>query len=288
VRRTEDGERLAAAQPDRLVPVLLDVTSPEQIRGAVETITGLVGERGLDGLVNNAGIAIGGPLEFVSAESLRQQFAVNVIGLHAVTTAFLPLIRRARRVGGPGVGRIVHVGSVSGRIAQPFIGPYSASKHAVEALADALRVELAPEGIHVAVIEPGQVRTPIWEKGLASSAGMLDSIPAEGRERYGLRIRVFRWILERAPSRGCRLRGWLRRSVTRSWLPSHERVTCSASTPGSGCCCVVGFRTGSWTLWCSPRSGGWNGGFGEAPIRRRPGACSPLRLPGPVSGFSGR
>ncbi len=202
MRRTEDGERLAAAQPDRLVPVLLDVTSPEQIRGAVETITGLVGERGLDGLVNNAGIAIGGPLEFVSAESLRQQFAVNVIGLHAVTTAFLPLIRRARRVGGPGVGRIVHVGSVSGRIAQPFIGPYSASKHAVEALADALRVELAPEGIHVAVIEPGQVRTPIWDKGLASSAALIDSMPPDGRERYGRRIQVFRWILERAPSRG--------------------------------------------------------------------------------------
>lgn len=197
VRREEDGERLAAAHPDRVTWVRLDVTKPDQIREAVATVGHAVGEHGLDGLVNNAGIAVGGPLEFVSPELLSRQLAVNVVGLHAVTAAFLPLIRRAR-----GGGRIVHVGSVSGRIASPLIGPYSASKHAVEALADALRVELAPDGIQVALIEPGQVRTPIWEKGLAASDGLIEGLPPEGRERYGLRLRVFRWILERAPSRG--------------------------------------------------------------------------------------
>src|ERR1041385_3421821 len=97
--------------------------------------------------------------------ALPRQLEVNVVGLHEVTRAFLPLIRRAR-------GRIVHIGSISGLIASPFTGPYAASKHAVEALADALRVELAPEGIHVSVVEPGQVRTPIWEKGLSQYAAI--------------------------------------------------------------------------------------------------------------------
>ncbi|HEV8150124.1 MAG TPA: SDR family oxidoreductase [Gemmatimonadales bacterium] len=192
VRRPEDGERLAAASAERVRWLLLDVTNAAQIAAAAETVGRAVDGHGLSGLVNNAGIAIGGPLEFVSAELLRRQLEVNVIGLHAVTTAFLPLIRRAR-------GRIVHVGSISGRIASPLIGPYTASKHAVEALADSLRLELAPEGLHVAVIEPGQVRTPIWDKGLAAFGNITSRIPPEGLVRYGSRLRVFHWMLERAP-----------------------------------------------------------------------------------------
>src|SRR5207247_9252963 len=101
---------------------------------AAATLSAALVAQGLAGLVNNAGIAIGGPLEYVSVDLLRKQLEVNVIGLHAVTAAMLPLIRRAK-------GRIVHIGSISGRIASPFIGPYTASKHAVEALADALRLE---------------------------------------------------------------------------------------------------------------------------------------------------
>jgi NAD(P)-dependent dehydrogenase (short-subunit alcohol dehydrogenase family) len=96
-------------------------------------------------------------------------------------------------------GRIVHIGSISGRIASPFTGPYAASKHAVEALTDALRLELAPEGLHVVVIEPGQIRTPIWEKGMTEFATLHQRMPPEGLARYGSRLKVLRWIVERAP-----------------------------------------------------------------------------------------
>jgi NAD(P)-dependent dehydrogenase (short-subunit alcohol dehydrogenase family) len=192
VRRAEDGERLAAECPERLQWLHLDVTDAGHIKAVAETLQHELGERGLAGLINNAGIAIGGPLEHVPAELLRRQLEVNVIGLHAVTVALLPLVRQA-------TGRIIHVGSISGRIASPLIGPYTASKHAVEGLTDALRLELAPEGIHVAVIEPGQVRTPIWDKGLAGFQSINQRIPPEGLARYGPRLRVFRWLLERAP-----------------------------------------------------------------------------------------
>ena len=192
MRRPEHGERLAAEFPDRLHWLELDVTDPAEIAAAVERVSRAVGAQGLSGLVNNAGVAIGGPLEFVPAALLRRQLEVNVIGLHAVTVAFLPLIRQGR-------GRIVHIGSISGRIASPFIGPYTASKHAVEGLTDSLRLELAPEGIHVALIEPGQVRTPIWDKGVAAFNAVSERFPPEALARYGLRLRVFRWLLERAP-----------------------------------------------------------------------------------------
>src|SRR5439155_1545308 len=109
----------------RIEWLLLDVTSAEGIAAAAKTVGDGVGEAGLAGLVNNAGIAVGGPLEFVRPDDLRRQLEVNVVGLHAVTVAFLPLIRRAR-------GRIVNIGSIAGRIASPFTGPYAASKHAVE------------------------------------------------------------------------------------------------------------------------------------------------------------
>lgn len=192
VRKAADGERLSADAPDRLQWIILDVTDAAQIAAALETITQWVGEPGLAGVVNNAGIALGGPLEFVSSDLLRRQFEVNVIGLHAVTAAFLPLVRR-------GHGRIVHIGSIAGRVASPFIGPYTASKHAVEGLTDVLRLELAAEGIHVAVIEPGQVRTPIWDKAVSSSDKVTGRLSAEGLARYGARLRVFQWLMARAP-----------------------------------------------------------------------------------------
>jgi NAD(P)-dependent dehydrogenase (short-subunit alcohol dehydrogenase family) len=192
VRRPADAERLRARGGDRLVPVLLDVTDAAAIAAARKTVADAVGERGLAGLVNNAGIAMGGPLEYLTSDELRTQFEVNVFGLHAVTREFLPLVRQGR-------GRIVHVGSISGRVASPFTGPYAASKHAVEALADVLRLELAPEGIHVAVVEPGQVRTPIWDKGRAAFATVARRIPEDGMARYGARLKVLEWMVERAP-----------------------------------------------------------------------------------------
>ena len=192
VRRPGDADRLRARGSDRLCPVMLDVTDSTAIASALATVAGAVEARGLAGLVNNAGIAMGGPLEYLTSDEMRAQFEVNVFGLHAVTREFLPLVRRAR-------GRIVHIGSISGRITAPFTGPYAASKHAVEALGDALRLELAPEGLHVAIVEPGQVRTPIWDKSRAAFATVAERIPEEGRARYGPRLKVLEWMVERAP-----------------------------------------------------------------------------------------
>ncbi len=135
--------------PQGTTEVLLDVTDPE-------AIAALRFDR-LDGLVNNAGIAIAAPLEDLPLAELRRQLEVNVIGQLAVTQALLPALRAAR-------GRIVIVGSIAGRSALPFLGAYAISKFALEAATDALRVELAPEGIEVALVEPGTIATPIWTK----------------------------------------------------------------------------------------------------------------------------
>jgi len=158
VRRAEDGERLRAGASERLHPVELDVTQADQVARAAALVDAVAGDAGLRGLVNNAGIVVGGPLEFLALDEFRAQFEVNVVGLLAVTQALLPAIRRGR-------GRIVNVGSVSGRVVTPLIGAYAASKHAVEAMSDALRLELSPWGIEVALIEPGPVQTAIWDKG---------------------------------------------------------------------------------------------------------------------------
>jgi NAD(P)-dependent dehydrogenase (short-subunit alcohol dehydrogenase family) len=120
-------------------------------------------------------------MEFVPIEELRTQLEVNVIGPIAVTQAFLPLLRIAR-------GRIVNMSSVSGVVAFPFMGPYAASKHALEALSDSMRVELAPWEIQVSVIEPASVFTPIWEKGLKNAQGIWDRAPEEAKRLYGARL----------------------------------------------------------------------------------------------------
>ena len=166
VRRVEDGERLQAVAGARLTPVPLDVTRADSIANAARAVTAYVGDTGgLTALVNNAGIVVSGPLVHVAPEDLRQQLDVNVVGLIAVTQAFLPLLRRAR-------GRIVNVGSTSGRIAGPLIGAYCASKFALEAATQVLRMELRGEGIFVSIIEPGIVATPLWDK-LAERDGRL-------------------------------------------------------------------------------------------------------------------
>ena len=128
--------------------------------------------------MNNAGIVVGGPLEYLELVELRNQLEVNVVGPLAVTQAFLPLLRA-------GGGRLVFVGSISGRFAVPFIAPYSASKFALRALADALRVELTGSGVAVALIEPGSVRTPIWQKGREAYLPLWDSLPQEATRVYG-------------------------------------------------------------------------------------------------------
>jgi NAD(P)-dependent dehydrogenase (short-subunit alcohol dehydrogenase family) len=195
VRREEDGRRLQARASERLRPVLLDVTDGPGIAAAVREVASAVGPGGVQGLVNNAGIAVGGPLEFISLEQFRWQFEVNVFGLLQVTQLFLPLIRT-------GHGRIVNIGSIAGRVASPMVGPYCASKHAVEALTDALRLELAPWELHVSVVEPGVVATPIWDKGVREMDAELARMPAQGLERYDLLIRAFRRLLAGASQRG--------------------------------------------------------------------------------------
>jgi NAD(P)-dependent dehydrogenase (short-subunit alcohol dehydrogenase family) len=157
LRDKADGETLTASAGPRLMPIGLDVTDAASIAAAVHTVKAMVGEHGLTGLVNNAGIAVAGPVEVLPITEWRRQFEVNILGLVAVTQAFLPLLRQGR-------GRIVNIGSMSGRVAMPFMAPYSASKHALSGLTDSLRLELRPWGIHVALIEPGAVATPIWNK----------------------------------------------------------------------------------------------------------------------------
>lgn len=165
-------------------PLTLDVTESESIASALSAVDDLA-PQGLAGLVNNAGIVVGGPLEFVTIEQWRHQLEVNFIGQVAVTQAALPALRRAR-------GRIVNVTSIGGRLATPFLGPYNASKFALEAVTDALRVELRQFGIEVSAIEPGSVATPIWDKGRASADEATASMPAEGLELYGDGIEAMR------------------------------------------------------------------------------------------------
>lgn len=188
VRRDDDAERLRQMS-DRVVPVRLDVTEQAHIDEAARIIAGEVGERGLAGLVNNAGIAVGGPLEFLPLDELRRQLDVNVVGQVAVTQAVLPLLRAAR-------GRIVFVSSIAGRSALPLIGAYAASKHALEAIADAWRVELEPWGIHVAVIEPGVIATQIWRTSLATADRNLARMPADLERLYGKRVAAVRKRVE--------------------------------------------------------------------------------------------
>jgi NAD(P)-dependent dehydrogenase (short-subunit alcohol dehydrogenase family) len=177
VRRNEDGDRLAS-QRRGIIPILLDVTDPAQIANAAAHIDAEVNDEGLYGLVNNAGMAVVGPLEFLPLEALRHQFEVNVFGQVAVTQALLPLLRR-------GGGRIVNMGSVNGRVPLPFFGPYAATKVALAALTDALRVELAQWSIPVTLIEPGSTGTAIVAKTLESAHRLRDRPPPRAEELYG-------------------------------------------------------------------------------------------------------
>ena len=178
MRKEEDGKRLRKQASEWLSPLMIDVTDETSIKAAVDTVASSVGEAGLAGLVNNAGIGVGGPLEFLPIEELRRQLEVNTIGQIAVTQAFLPLIRQ-------GHGRIVNMGSIAGRMAWPFIGPYNASKFAMEALTDSLRQELRPWGIHVSIVEPGSIAKPLQENAWAAVAEQGADLPEKANLLYG-------------------------------------------------------------------------------------------------------
>ena len=180
VRREADGNALRKNASGRLIPVLIDITDSESIDSALKFISGKVGGAGLAGLVNNAGINAGGIglLEFLPIAEIRYLLEVNIIGHIAVTQAFLPLIRK-------GHGRIVNMGSIAGIMPQPYLAPYSASKAALEAITDSLRLELKPWRIPVSIIEPGIVYTPMWDKAETEAAIKVKNFPQEAFDLYG-------------------------------------------------------------------------------------------------------
>jgi NAD(P)-dependent dehydrogenase (short-subunit alcohol dehydrogenase family) len=195
VRTNQDAESLKSATARRIAPLLMDVTDGVSVRAAADEVAAVLGDAGLSGVVNNAGIVVSGPLEFLPESEIRKQFEVNIIGQITVIQAFLPLLRKAR-------GRIVNMSSIAGRMALPFLGPYSASKFALEAITDSLRLELLPWGIKVSVIEPGAVKTPIWEKSRIAAGQTARNFPPEAHDLYGRAVAAFRSETEEADKAG--------------------------------------------------------------------------------------
>jgi NADP-dependent 3-hydroxy acid dehydrogenase YdfG len=185
-RKDEDLERIASRG---WTPLRVDVTDAESARAAAE-VAGRV-----DGLVNNAGVTVAGPLEFVGVDDFRRQLEVNVTGQLAVTQAFLPALRASR-------GRIVNMGSIAGRVVVPTLGPYAASKFALEALSDALRRELREHGVKVSIIRPGSIATPIWEKGIEDGRERRAAMPADAERIYGRLLDVIEREAQAAAARG--------------------------------------------------------------------------------------
>ncbi len=194
VRNEKDGAALRDRSSSRLMPLHLDVTDGNTIRKAEELVRAQVGSAGIKGLVNNAGIVVAGPLEAVPLADFRRQLEVNVIGAVAVTQAFLPLVRAGR-------GRIVNMGSIAGRAAMPLMSPYAASKFALEAITDALRLEVQQWGIHVSIIEPGAIATPIWEKSHHHAAKLEAASPAELQRLYAGSVLAVKRAVEEAARR---------------------------------------------------------------------------------------
>ncbi|HEX8857129.1 MAG TPA: SDR family oxidoreductase [Thermoleophilaceae bacterium] len=190
VRREEDAEAVRALDPARIEPLMLDVTDFDAIASLPDRVDG-----DLAGVVNNAGMALPGPLEYLPLEDVRRQLDVMLVAPFALTKAFIPALRRSR-------GRLVIIGSIGGRMAGPFISPYNAAKFGVEGLADSLRRELTPSGIEVSLVEPGSVKTEIWEKGIRAGNELFDSLPEEGRRLYGDRIRATEKVATDAVRRG--------------------------------------------------------------------------------------
>jgi NAD(P)-dependent dehydrogenase (short-subunit alcohol dehydrogenase family) len=235
VRKQADAERVQAELGERFTPLLFDVTDEAAVGTAVSQIKETVGNNGLYGLVNNAGIAVAGPLMHLALDEMRRQLEVNVIGVLAVTQACLPLLGAGKDSPYP-PGRIVNISSVNGRNAYPFFGPYSASKHALEAVTDVLRRELSIYGIKVIGVNPGPIQTPIWDKAEAleitpfagtdyEKALLYTQEFAINRGRKGLPVEAVSKVIGRAlesqrpktryPVVGNRLTGW----TLPQWLP---------------------------------------------------------------------
>ncbi|MFL5907752.1 MAG: SDR family NAD(P)-dependent oxidoreductase, partial [Solirubrobacterales bacterium] len=184
VRKDEDAKSLKKEGSDRLKPIKIDVTKERSIQTAARNVKRALGDEGLVGLVNNAGVGGGGPVEFIPIDDFRNTIEINLIGQVAVTQAFLSLIRKAK-------GTVVFIASIGGRIASPFLSPYSASKFGIEALGDSLRREVSPWGIDVAVIEPGTIATQIWSKGQDALQDQAEAMPSEATRLYGAQLEAW-------------------------------------------------------------------------------------------------
>jgi NAD(P)-dependent dehydrogenase (short-subunit alcohol dehydrogenase family) len=194
-REPATGDRAGAPHGrGELIPIRLDLTDEGQIADAATFVAGRTGGR-LHGLVHNAGMAVGGALEHVEPSELRAIFEVNLVGPIALTQALLPQLRRGR-------GRIVFVGSLGGRVAFPFAGPYHATKFALEGISDSMRLELRPQGVGVAIVEPGAISTPIWRKAGEQVAAQRAGLDREGRELYDERLAAFEERLRSADRHG--------------------------------------------------------------------------------------
>lgn len=214
IRKEKDAADASAALGSNFTPLLFDVTDEAAIRRAAAKVEAALGGRTLSALVNNAGIAVASPVAYLDLDDLKRQMDVNVYGPIRVTQAFLPLLGADHsRAGAP--GRIVNMSSVAGKIASPFMSPYAMSKHALEALSESLRRELAAHGIDVVIVGPGAVRTPIWAKAdeldigrfrnteyhddLARLKSMMKEIGEAGLEAEAVGALVLRILSTRKP-----------------------------------------------------------------------------------------
>jgi NAD(P)-dependent dehydrogenase (short-subunit alcohol dehydrogenase family) len=186
VRSEADGQAIEQAGAPLTKAITLDVTNPADIASAAAAVKEACGADGLRGLVNNAGISVHGPVEFVPLAEWRRQFEVNFFGQIALTQVMLPLLREHVAAHGQGAARIVMMSSIAGLISHPIVGPYCASKYALEALGDSLRMEVAGQGIRVCIVEPGAIDTPIWNKAEANPG--LFPLDHPARPLYGKAI----------------------------------------------------------------------------------------------------
>jgi NAD(P)-dependent dehydrogenase (short-subunit alcohol dehydrogenase family) len=194
VRKEIDGDSLREAASDRLEPLILDVTNAEQISNAAGRVREATDGRVI-GLVNNAGIGAGGPIEVLDLDDFRRSIEVNLTGQIAVTQAFLPQLRDAK-------GRIVFVSSIGGLMANPFLSPYHASKFAIEAVGDSLRQEVRGQGISVSIIEPGSIATEIWDKGEDTAARLRAGLDPDAERLYGRALDRFAELGKEAGAQG--------------------------------------------------------------------------------------
>jgi NAD(P)-dependent dehydrogenase (short-subunit alcohol dehydrogenase family) len=178
VRKDADGDALRDVASEWLTPVRVDVTESASIAAMAEQVAAGVGDAGLDGLVNNAGTTLPCPIEYLPLDGFRHQLEINLVGPLAVTQALLPLLRRGR-------GRVVNVTSVAGKAGVPLMAPYVAAKHGLEGLSDVMRLEFRQLGVQVSIIEPGFIGTAMGGKLQSDTEAVIDSLPDEGRRRYG-------------------------------------------------------------------------------------------------------